>query len=196
MREKRREGPKDPWKTKTRPSAGFFYWRAARDVSGCNGVCAKKRSADAGEQGALRRAGRGGGAPRQPGTNGEGMGQKKSNLPGRDEEGHFLPRATAGASRTGSKKKKSGPKKKLSPRAKVKKAQLNVIEKVEKILSGNCASATNGNYKCAEFVLDWSGASDLRTPLAKEKKKSLIAGLLKLAQKQQGEAKKEEAAEE
>lgn len=72
---------------------------------------------------------------------------------------------------------------------------MKVIEKVENIIEGNCASATQGNYKCAEFVLDWSGASDLRTPLAKEKKKSLIAGLLKLAQKQQGETKKDEAVE-
>lgn len=82
-----------------------------------------------------------------------------------------------------SKKKKSGEKdaeKKLPPRKRVREAQLHVLDQVDNILKGNCGSATKGNYGCAKFVLDWSGVSDLRSPLAKPlKKKSVASALLK-----------------
>jgi hypothetical protein len=63
-------------------------------------------------------------------------------------------------------------------RSRVRKAQLSVLEKVESILEGNCKSATKGNHGCAKFVLDWSGVSDLRTPLAKPKRKSSLTDAL------------------
>jgi hypothetical protein len=90
-----------------------------------------------------------------------------------------------------SKKPGSPPKPKLAPRKRVHQAQLNVLEQVDKILTGNCKSATKGNYSCAKFVLDWSGVSDIRTPLAKPlKQKTMASTLLKqlkktAAQKQQ-----------
>ena len=72
------------------------------------------------------------------------------------------------------KKKQAEADAKLPPRKRVHKAQLSVLNKVEKILNGNCNSATKGNYNCAKFVLDWSGVSDIRTPLAQPlKQKSL-----------------------
>ena len=91
------------------------------------------------------------------------------------------------------KKRESPPKPKMAPRKRVHQAQLNVLEQVDKILTGNCKSATKGNYSCAKFVLDWSGVSDIRTPLAKPlKQKTLASTLLKqlkktAAQKQQSE---------
>lgn len=88
-------------------------------------------------------------------------------------------------------KHKDSKKPKLAPRKRVHQAQLNVLEQVDKILTGNCKSATKGNHSCAKFVLDWSGVSDIRTPLAKPlKQKTLASTLLKhlkksAAQKQQ-----------
>lgn len=68
----------------------------------------------------------------------------------------------------------------LTPRERVRRAQLRVLQKVENILDGNCESAKSGNYSCAKFVLDWSGVSDIRTPLAKPiRKKSVLQALLK-----------------
>ena len=68
----------------------------------------------------------------------------------------------------------------LSPRERVRRAQLRVLNKIENILDGNCESAKSGNYSCAKFVLDWSGVSDIRSPLAKPvKKKSVLQALLK-----------------
>jgi hypothetical protein len=86
---------------------------------------------------------------------------------------------------------------KLPPRKRVHQAQLNVLEQVEKILNGNCKSATKGNYNCAKFVLDWSAVSDIRTPLARPlKQKSLAGTLLKKLKKTAAENKQkaEEAA--
>ena len=76
-------------------------------------------------------------------------------------------------------KKKPPEKKKVSPRKRVHEAQVNVLEQVDKILKGNCTSAKKGNYNCAKFVLDWSGVSDIRTPLAKPVKKNALASALK-----------------
>jgi hypothetical protein len=82
------------------------------------------------------------------------------------------------------KKKQAEADAKLPPRKRVRKAQLSVLNKVEKILNGNCNSATKGNYNCAKFVLDWSGVSDIRTPLAQPlKQKSLASTLLKRLKK-------------
>jgi hypothetical protein len=74
------------------------------------------------------------------------------------------------------------PAKKLSPRARVKQAQMKVLDQMENILTGNCGSAAKGNYKCAEFVLDWSGATEIRTPLSKPRKKSLVSALMRQAE--------------
>jgi hypothetical protein len=107
---------------------------------------------------------------------GEGMakeeGQQTRKMPARDKDGKFVP----GGGKPQSKKKK----KNISARAKVHKAQLKVLNQVEKILGGNCTQAKQGNFNCAKFVLDWSTVSDLRTPLAKPlKSKSLAGALLK-----------------
>ena len=94
---------------------------------------------------------------------------------------------------SGGKKNPKGVKrKKLSPRAKVKKAQMSVLGKMNRILAGNCKSASAGNYKCAEFVLDWSGITEIRTPLAKPRKKALVAGLMKEGRKKSEDADDEE----
>jgi hypothetical protein len=95
-------------------------------------------------------------------------------------------------SRRGSKKPKEAKEAKpraVPARARVRKAQLNVLEQVENILNGNCKSATNGNHGCAKFVLDWSGVSELRTPLAKQKRKSSLADALLKKLKQAAEQK-------
>ncbi len=79
----------------------------------------------------------------------------------------------------GTEKAKGKKGKKLSARARVKAAQEKVLLKVDKILTGNCTSATKGNWNCAKFVLDWSGVSDIRTPLAAPlKRKSAMRMLL------------------
>ncbi|HEY3927191.1 MAG TPA: hypothetical protein VGL89_02345 [Candidatus Koribacter sp.] len=70
-------------------------------------------------------------------------------------------------------------KKKWSPRKRVLEAQRSVLQQVDKILTGNCVSAKKGNYNCAKFVLDWSGVSEIRTPLAKTVKKNSLATALK-----------------
>jgi len=80
---------------------------------------------------------------------------------------------------------------KVPARTRVRNAQLNVLEQVESILDGNCKSATKGNHGCAKFVLDWSGVSDLRTPLAKQKRKSSLADALLKKLKQAAEQKPE-----
>jgi hypothetical protein len=77
-----------------------------------------------------------------------------------------------------SKKEQKEADAKLPPRKRVHKAQLNVLQKIDNILDGNCKSATKGNYNCAKFVLDWSGVSDIRTPLAKPLKQKSLAGTL------------------
>ena len=70
--------------------------------------------------------------------------------------------------------------KNVPPRKQVLKAQQRVLKRVMSILNGNCNAAVEGNHQCAKFVLDWSGISDIRTPLAKPlKKKSPTAALLK-----------------
>jgi hypothetical protein len=70
------------------------------------------------------------------------------------------------------------PEKKEAPRTRVRNAQLKVLDELEKILTGNCKSATKGNHNCAKFVLDWSLISDLRSPLAKPARQKSLAGLL------------------
>ena len=178
-------------------------------MPGCDGVCAKKLSGRRGEQGALRRAGWEVGLPCSRALTVRGMGQKNSNIRKRNAKGHFIKQdkseekianeaaeqETQETKPTESKPPDEDADKNKSPKAKVRAAQMVVIDKVKKIMEGNCASATQGNYKCAEFVLDWSGASDIRTPLSKETKRSLIATLLKQA-KMQEKAKKEETDEE
>jgi len=69
--------------------------------------------------------------------------------------------------------------KKWSPRKRVLEAQKSVLQQVDKILNGNCRSAKKGNYNCAKFVLDWSGVSEIRTPLVKTVKKNSLATALK-----------------
>jgi hypothetical protein len=70
--------------------------------------------------------------------------------------------------------------KNVPPRKQVLRAQQRVLKRVMSILNGNCNAAVEGNHQCAKFVLDWSGISDIRTPLAKPlKKKSPTAALLK-----------------
>jgi hypothetical protein len=103
--------------------------------------------------------------------------------------------------RKGSKKPKEAAEVKpraVPARARVRKAQLNVLEQVEDILNGNCKSATKGNHGCAKFVLDWSGVSELRTPLAKQKRKGSLtdAFLKKLKQAAEQKPKPEEAPEQ
>ena len=63
-------------------------------------------------------------------------------------------------------------------RAKVKKAQFAVLEKLDQIVEGNCQSAITGNPGCAKFMLDWSGVSDLRAPLAPAPKQKTLEGTL------------------
>lgn len=66
----------------------------------------------------------------------------------------------------------------------MRNAQMNVLDQVDDILTGNCKSASKGNFNCAKFVLDWSGVSDIRTPLAKPlKQKSLADTLLQKLKK-------------
>jgi hypothetical protein len=85
------------------------------------------------------------------------------------------------------------PGKKVSARERVKKAQLVVLDKLTEIVEGNCKSAAGGNYNNAKFVLDWSGISEIRTPLAPAKKrKSVLSALLK---KLREAPKEEESAE-
>jgi hypothetical protein len=75
----------------------------------------------------------------------------------------------------------------------VKRAQIEVLDKVSEILTGNCKSAADGNYNCAKFVLDWSGVSDIRTPLAKAPhKKSVTSMLLKRLNEVAEQQEKEE----
>jgi hypothetical protein len=135
-------------------------------------------------EGALRRAGWETGLPRQPDTGwSERMEKKKprntGNGKGKEQEKENGGMAEAGLG--GPKQGDVPPKKKLSPRARVKQAQMTVLDKLNEIVEGNCNSAVKGNYKCAEFMLDWSGVTDMRTPLAKAKKKSLIAELVRNA---------------
>ncbi len=87
------------------------------------------------------------------------------------------------------------PQPQLAPRKRVHQAQLNVLEEVDKILTGNCKSATKGNYSCAKFVLDWSGVSDIRTPLAKPLKQKTLASTL-LKQLKKSAAQKQQVPEE
>jgi hypothetical protein len=87
----------------------------------------------------------------------------------------------------GNKAADEAAERKLAPRTRVRKAQLSVLEKVESILEGNCESAKKGNHGCAKFVLEWSGVSDLRTPLAKPKRKSSLADALLKKLKQAAE---------
>lgn len=113
--------------------------------------------------------------------------KKEQQSPGETEGGLELPVTKK------SRRKPSGTKKdpkKVSPRTRVRNAQLKVLDQVDNILKGNCGSAKKGNYNCAKFVLDWSGISDLRSPLAKPlQQKSVASALLKklkqAAEKQQ-----------
>ena len=69
---------------------------------------------------------------------------------------------------------------KESVRTKVKNAQIKVLDSINEIVGSNCKAAVDGNPSCAKFMLDWSGISDLRSPLAKPiKRKSLADGILK-----------------
>ena len=91
------------------------------------------------------------------------------------------------------KKPEGEAKKKLTARQRVKNAQMMVLDQLDKIVKGNCKSAASGNYNNARFVLDWSGISEIRTPLAAPKKrKSALAALLK---KLREAPKEEESAE-
>ena len=106
------------------------------------------------------------------------MAKKLENL-GNEEEKE---QGEKKAAQEGTPAGKPPSKKKMSPRARVKKAQMTVLDKLDDIITSNCSSASKGNYKCAEFVLDWSGATDIRTPLSIRKKKSMVAALLKRAE--------------
>lgn len=90
---------------------------------------------------------------------------------------------------------KEKPGKKVPARKKVHEAQLKVLDQVDQILTGNCKSAIGGNYNCAKFVLDWSGVSDIRTPLARKPgRKSPLAEMLKRLKEARQEPKAEAAA--
>lgn len=139
----------------------------------------------------MRRAGWEVGLPRSRALTVRGMEKKKAGKREPDTKACFDESNKAAEGQQGATPPPPGGTKKKSPRARVKEAQMSVIENVKTIIDGNCESAKGGNYKCAEFVLDWSGASDIRTPLSKATKRSLIATLLKQA-KIQETAKKEE----
>lgn len=105
---------------------------------------------------------------------------KKREVKSNKATGIKVQNAAAGAGDSGAAKlAEEEADKKLSPRKKVHKAQLGVLKKVDEILTANCDSAAKGNYNCAKFVLDWSGISDIRTPLAKPlKRRGELASML------------------
>jgi hypothetical protein len=55
---------------------------------------------------------------------------------------------------------------------------LKVLQNLDEIVGGNCTSAIGGNPNCAKFMLDWSGVSDLRSPLARPAQQGTLTGTL------------------
>lgn len=114
------------------------------------------------------------------------MAKKGIHLINKNEKGE--PQQSQGMKDESKKPEGEGGKKPESARKKVKNAQLKVLQNLDDIVTGNCTSAIGGNSNCAKFMLDWSGVSDLRAPLAKPLKQRSIARVLLKKLKQVAES--------
>lgn len=114
------------------------------------------------------------------------------NTEGKEEQGFAQESSDCEENAADDKNKQNSSKKRgESARTKVRIAQFKVLEKLNDIVDSNLGSAAQGNHNCAKFMLDWSGVSDLRSPLARlSKQRSVARDLLKQLKKTKPSKKK------